>query len=177
MRVVRAAPAELLAGVRVRAQRRLTTRRRQAQPAHRRGARTHTHADSLIHAVHAILCERAEYAEYVAPLVDPLLTTLRNAAPRWRGLGDGRRRETAETLRALLVPSRALPRRAEQARPRRRRPRHRRVCLSHGAGRNPRLVLELCRGDARRRWTGWTRSARVASDRRGPRSIAFRCHD
>lgn len=110
------------------------------------GARTHTHADSLIHAVHAILCERAEYAEYVAPLVDPLLTTLRNAAPRWRGLGDVGAAKLLRLCEHFSSPPVLFL--AE-------RNRHDLGavvhaidgCLSHGAGRNPRLVLELCRGD------------------------------
>ena len=111
------------------------------------GARTHTHADGLIHAVHAILCTRAAdtYAR-VAPLVDPLLTTLRNAAPRWRGLGDVGASKLLRLCEHFSSPPVLFL--AE-------RNRHDLSavvhaidgCLSHGAGRNPRLVLELCRGD------------------------------
>ena len=110
------------------------------------GARTHTHADGLIHAVHAILCERADTHARVAPLVDPLLTTLRNASPRWRGLGDVGAAKLLRLCEHFSSPPVLFL--AE-------RNRHDLSavvhaidgCLSHGAGRNPRLVLELCRGD------------------------------
>jgi hypothetical protein len=105
------------------------------------GGQTHTHADGLIHAVHALLCE-CDYTR-VAPLVDPLLTTLRNAAPRWRGLGDVGSAKLLKLCQHFAADSVLFL--TERARHDLSSAVH--VvdgCLAHGAGRNPRLVRALC---------------------------------